>query len=45
MFAGKAQEQAKQKIRETVNDLLQGNTIPEDLRKQGKSLLKDLLGR
>ncbi|WP_447600075.1 AsmA family protein [Nitrospira sp. Nam80] len=45
MFAGKAQEQAKQKVRETVNDLLQGNTTPEDLRKQGKSLLKDLLGR
>ncbi|MGE0277487.1 MAG: AsmA family protein [Nitrospiraceae bacterium] len=45
MFAEKAQEQAKQKVRETVNDLLQGNRTPEDLRKQGKSLLKDLLGR
>jgi AsmA protein len=45
MFAEKAQEQAKQKVRETVNDLLQGNTTPEDLRKQGKSLPKDLLGK
>ena len=45
MFAEKAQEQAKQKVRDTVNDLLQGNTTPEDLRKQGKSLLKDLLGK
>lgn len=44
-FAGKVQEQAKQKAKETVEDLLQGKTTPEDLRQQGKSLLKDLFGR
>lgn len=45
LFAGKAQEQTRQKAKETVEDLLQGRTTPEDLRQQGKSLLKDLFGR
>jgi AsmA protein len=45
MFTGKVQDQARQKVKETLNDLLQGNSTPEDLRQQGKSLLKDVLGR
>lgn len=45
MFAGKVQEQAKQKAKEAVQDLLEGKTSPEDLRQQGKSLLKDLFRR
>lgn len=45
MFAGKFQDQAKQKVREAVDDLLQGKTKPEDLKQQGKTLLKDLFGK
>jgi len=45
MFAGKVQDQAKQKVREAVDDLLQGKTKPEDLKQQGKTLLKDLFGK
>ena len=45
MFAGNVQEQAKQKAKETVEDLLQGKATPDDLRQQGKSLLKDLFGK
>lgn len=45
MFAGKVQEQAKRKARETVEDLLEGKTSPEELRQQGKSLLKELFRR
>jgi AsmA protein len=44
MFAAKVQEQAKQKTKEMVEDLL-GKTTPDDLRQQGKTLLKDLFGR
>jgi AsmA protein len=45
MFAGKVQEQATRKAREAVEDLLEGKTSPEDLQRQGKSLLKDLFRR
>jgi AsmA protein len=45
MFAGKVQNQAKRKAKEAVEDLLEGRTNPEELRQQGKSLLKDLLRR
>lgn len=45
MFAGKVQDQAKQKVREAMDDLLQGKSKPEDLKQQGKTLLKDLFGK
>ena len=45
MFAGKVQEQAKQQVREAVDDFLQGKSKPEDLKQQGKTLLKDLFGK
>ncbi|GAB1723998.1 MAG: AsmA family protein [Nitrospira sp. CR1.1] len=45
MFAGKVQEQVKEKVKGAVGDLLKGSTKPEDLKKQGKDLLKGLFGR
>ena len=44
-LTGKAQEQVKEKAKEAVKGLLEGTTKPEDLRQQGKDLLKGLLGR
>ena len=44
-FAGEVQEQVKQRVREAVDDLLQGKAKPEDLKQQGKTLLKDLFGK
>ncbi|MEX5215943.1 MAG: AsmA family protein [Nitrospiraceae bacterium] len=48
-LGGKVQEQVKQKVEkkveEAVEGLIQGTTKPEDLKKQGKELLKDLFGR
>jgi len=45
MFAGKVQEQVKEKVKDAVGDLLKGSAKPEDLKKQGKDLLKGLFGR
>ena len=45
MFAGKVQEQVKEKVKGAVGDLLKGSAKPEDLKKQGKDLLKGLFGR
>ena len=45
MFAGKMQEQAKEKVKGAIGELLKGSTKPEDLKQQGKDLLKGLLGR
>ena len=45
MFAGKAQEQVKEKVKDAIGDLFKGSTKPEDLKQQGKDLLKGLLGR
>ncbi|HEX2056352.1 MAG TPA: AsmA family protein [Nitrospiraceae bacterium] len=45
VFSGKVQEQAKRKAKEAVQDLLEGKTSPEEMRQQGKSLLKDLFRR
>ena len=45
MFAGKIQEQAKEKVKGAIGDLLKGSAQPEDLKQQGKDLLKGLLGR
>jgi AsmA protein len=49
VLTGKVQEQVKekvkQKVEEAVEGLVQGTTKPEDLKQQGKELLKDLFGR
>lgn len=45
MFTGKVQEQVKEKVKGAVGDLLKGSAKPEDLKKQGKDLLKGLFGR
>lgn len=45
MFAGKVQEQAKEKVKGALGNLLKGDAKPEDLKQQGKDLLKGLLGR
>ena len=45
MFAGKVQEQVKEKVKGAMVDLLKGDAKPEDLKQQGKDLLKGLLGR
>lgn len=48
-LGGRVQEQVKEKVEkkveEAVEGLMQGTTKPEDLKKQGKELLKDLFGR
>ncbi len=45
MFAGKVKEQVKEKVKGAVGDLLKGTAKPEDLKQQGKDLLKGLFGR
>lgn len=45
MFAGKVKEQVKGKVKGAVGDLLKGTAKPEDLKQQGKDLLKGLFGR
>lgn len=45
IFAGKVQEQVKEKVKGAVGDILNGSTKPEELKKQGKDLLKGLFGR
>lgn len=42
-LTGKAQEQARKKVEEAVGGLLKGTTKPEDLKQQGRDLLKGLL--
>jgi len=44
-LTGKVQEQTQKKVEETVEGLLKGTTKPEDLKQQGRDLLKGLLGR
>jgi AsmA protein len=44
-FTGKFQEQVQKKVEEAVEGLLKGTTKPEDLKQQGRDLLKGLLGR
>ena len=41
----KVQEQVQKKVEEAVGGLLKGTTKPEDLRQQGRDLLKGLLRR
>ena len=45
MFAGKVQQQAKEKVRGAIGEFLKGSTKPEDAKQQGKALLKELFGR
>jgi len=42
-LTGKVQEQARKKVEEAVSGLLKGTTKPEDLKQQGRDLLKGLL--
>ncbi len=44
-LTGRVQEQAQKKVEEAVGGLLKGATKPEDLKQQGRDLLKGLLGR
>jgi AsmA protein len=44
-LTGKVQEQVHKKVEEAIGGLLKGTTKPEDLKQQGKDLLKELLGR
>jgi len=44
-LTGRIQEQAQKKAEEAVGGLLKGMTKPEDLKQQGRDLLKGLLGR
>ena len=44
-LTGKVQEQVQKKVEEAVGGLLKGTTKPEDLKRQGRELLKGLLGR
>jgi AsmA protein len=44
-LTGRVQEQVQKKVEEAVGGLLKGTTTPEDLKQQGRDLLKGLLGR
>ena len=44
-LTGKVQEQVQKKVEEAIDGLLKGTTKPEDLKQQGRDLLKGLLGR
>ena len=44
-MTGKVQEQVQKKVEEAVDGLLKGTTTPEELKQQGKDLLKGFLGR
>ena len=42
-LSGKVQEQVQKKVEEAIDGLLKGTTKPEDLKQQGRDLLKGLL--
>ncbi len=42
-LTGKVQEQARKRVEEAIGGLLKGTTKPEDLKQQGRDLLKGLL--
>ena len=44
-LTGKVQEQVQKKVEEAIGGLLNGTTKPEDLKQQGRDLLKGLLRR
>ena len=45
MFAGMAQQHAKEKVKGAIGDFLKGSRRPEDAKQQGKDLLKELFGQ
>ncbi|MEP6959317.1 MAG: AsmA family protein, partial [Nitrospirota bacterium] len=44
-LTGKVQGQAKEKVKEVIDDLLKSSTKPDNLKQKGQDLLKGLLGR
>ena len=44
-LTGRVQEQVQKKVEEAIDGLLKGTTKPEDVTRQGRDLLKGLLGR
>jgi AsmA protein len=42
---GAVQEQVKKKAEEAIGGLLKGTTKPQDLQREGRDLLKGLMGR
>jgi AsmA protein len=44
-LAGRVQKQVQKKVEEAIDGLLRGTTKPEDVTRQGRDLLKGLLGR
>jgi AsmA protein len=44
-LTGRVQEQVQKKVEEAIGELLKGTTKPEDITRQGRDLLKGLLGR
>ena len=44
-LTGKVQDQVQKKVEKAIGGLLNGTTKPEDLKQQGRDLLKGLLGR
>lgn len=44
-LTGAVQEQVKKKAEEAIGGLLKGTTKPQDLKQQGRDLLKGLMGR
>jgi len=44
-LTGRVQKQVRKNVEEAVGGLLKGTTTPEDLKQQGRDLLKGLLGR
>jgi AsmA protein len=44
-LTGNVREQVKKKAEEAIGGLLTGTTQPQDLKRQGQDLLKELMGR
>ena len=44
-LTGRVQKQVQKKVEEAIDGLLKGTTKPEDVTRQGRDLLKGLLGR
>lgn len=44
-LTGKVEEQVRNKVEKAIGGLLKGTTNPEDVKQQGRDLLKGLLGR
>jgi AsmA protein len=44
-LTGAVQDQVKKKAEEAIGGLLKGTTKPQDVKQQGRDLLKGLMGR